>query len=272
MPRRKISSPVEIIPLAGLRILVSRAKSQASGFAAELKQLGAQVIEIPFIEVRSPASYRPLDEALDRIAEYDWLIVTSANAADALFARAQTRNVPFANLNHLQVAAIGPATARALVKHGLEVDVVPDEYIAESVVRSLRKLVRGKSVLLVRAKVARDVIPNELRKAEAQVTIVEAYETVVPGRSRQRMARLMQHPQKMPHIVTFTSSSTVQNFVALVGKRAAKSKAFSATRFASIGPVTSATLRGFGLEPHIRAKQSTVTGLTEAIVKAMKKR
>lgn len=263
-------------PLAGVRILVSRAKTQAGGLATDLAALGAQVLTIPFIEIRKPSSYRALDAALKQIAEYDWLILTSVNGVDALFARMEMRGVAAEDLNHLQVAAIGPATAKAITRHGLLVDVMPDEYVAESVVRSLRKLVKGKRVLLVRAKVARDVIPNELRKAGAEVAVVEAYETVVPARSRQRMARLLQQPEKMPHIITFTSSSTVKNFAELIGKRAAgqmaKGKAFAGTRFASIGPVTSATLRSFGLEPHIRAKEYTIPGLTAAILKATGKR
>jgi uroporphyrinogen-III synthase len=263
-------------PLAGVRILVSRAKAQAGGLAGDLCGLGAQVLTIPFIEIRKPASYRALDAALQQIAEYDWLILTSVNGVEALFARMQKRGVPPENLNHLQVAAIGPATAKAIAKHGMDVDVMPDEYVAESVVRRLRKLVKGKRVLLVRAKVARDVIPNELRKAGAVVAVVEAYETVVPARSRQQIARLMQRPEKMPHVITFTSSSTVKNFVQLIGKRAVaqivKGKAFVGTRFASIGPVTSATLRSFGLEPHIRAKEYTIPGLTAAILKATSKR
>ena len=113
----------------------------------------------------------------------------------------------------LRIAAIGPATKKAIEQRGNKVDVVPKEYVAESVVRSLRKRVNGKRVLLVRAKVARDVIPRELRKAGARVDIVEAYETVVPHSSRKQLRDALRNPQRRPHVVTFTSSSTVRNFV-----------------------------------------------------------
>ena len=123
------------------------------------------------------------------------------------------------NLKHLSIAAIGPATKKAIEQRGVKVDVVPKEYVAESVVRSLRRRVKGKRVLLVRAKVARDVIPRELRRAGAQVDVVEAYETVVPQSSRTRLQSALKNPRRRPHVVTFTSSSTVRNFVALLGAR-----------------------------------------------------
>ncbi len=145
-------------------------------------------------------------------------------------------------------------------------DVVPKEYVAESVVRSLRRRVKGKRVLLVRAKVARDVIPRELRKAGAHVDVVEAYETVVPKSSRTRLRSVLGNPRRAPHVITFTSSSTVRNFVALVGPRKAK---FDGIRLASIGPVTSSTLRELGLRVDIEAKEFTIPGLVEAILRAL---
>ena len=145
----------------------------------------------------------------------------------------------------LRIAAIGPATKKAIEQRGVKVDVVPKEYVAESVVRSLRRRVKGKRVLLVRAKVARDVIPRELRKAGAQVHVVEAYETVVPQSSRTRLRDALSNPRRRPHVVTFTSSSTVRNFVALLGAR--QRADLDEVRLASIGPVTSSTLRESGL-------------------------
>ena len=170
------------------------------------------------------------------------------------------------SLKHLHVAAIGPATKKAIEQRGAHVDVVPKEYIAESVVRSLRKRVKGKRVLLVRAKVARDVIPQELRKVGAQVDVVEAYETVVPQSSRTRLRSVLRNPRRRPHVVTFTSSSTVRNFVALLG---ASAGSLDEIRCASIGPVTSATLRELGLRVDIAAKEFTIPGLVEAIVAAV---
>jgi uroporphyrinogen-III synthase len=164
----------------------------------------------------------------------------------------------------LRVAAIGPATRKAIEQRGIKVDVMPKEYIAESVVRSLKGKVKGKRVLLVRAKVARDVIPRELRKAGAHVDVVEAYETVVPQSSRRRLQAALTNPNKRPNVVTFTSSSTVKNFVELLGTR--RKSALDGVQTASIGPVTSATLRELGLPVDIAAREFTIPGLVAAIV------
>jgi uroporphyrinogen-III synthase len=147
----------------------------------------------------------------------------------------------------------------------VKVDVVPKEYVAESVVRSLRRRVKGKRVLLVRAKVARDVIPRELRKAGARVDVVEAYETVVPQSSRARLRAALKSPGQRPHVVTFTSSSTVRNFVALLGGSRVH-PSLDGILTASIGPVTSSTLREFGVGVDVEAKKFTVPGLVHAIV------
>ncbi len=252
--------------LSGVRVLVGRARHQAGALSGELRKLGATVLEIPFIEIRGPRSFRPLDSALKNLAAYDWLILTSANGVEAMWERMAKLRLAKANLKHLHIAAIGPATKKAIEKRGLRVDVVPKEYVAESVVRSLRRRVKGKRVLLVRAKVARDVIPRELRKAGAQVDVVEAYETVVPKSSRTRLRQALANPQKRPHVVTFTSSSTVRNFVELLGSR---KRSLQGVRFASIGPVTSATLREVGLGVDIAAKEFTIAGLVKTIVSAV---
>ncbi len=249
--------------LAGVRVLVGRARHQAGALSGELRKLGATVLEIPFIEIRKPRSFRPLDSALRNLAEYDWLILTSVNGVEAMWKRLAKLRLRKTNLKQLCIAAIGPATKKAIEKRGVKVDVVPREYMAESVVRSMRRRVKGKRVLLVRAKVARDVIPKELRKAGAQVDVVEAYETVVPKSSRVRLRKALRNPERRPHVVTFTSSSTVRNFVALLG--AARSS-LNGMRLASIGPVTSSTLREVGLRADIAAKEFTIPGLVKAIV------
>src|ERR1700741_1981978 len=156
-------------PLAGERVLITRAKDQAGSLADELEGLGASVSEIPVIEIRPPPSYVGLDATLANIANYDWLILTSVNGVDALFARMRTLGLGPETLLHLNIAAIGPATREQIEEHGLPVDVVPEKYVAESVVEALRDQISGKRVLLVRAKVARDVIPEELRKFGARV-------------------------------------------------------------------------------------------------------
>lgn len=272
-------------PLSGVRVLVGRARHQAGALSAELRKLGATVLEIPFIEIRKPRSFKSLDSALKNLASYDWLIVTSVNGVDAMwerlailqlgdrvlreghdFSRAVKGRKRDSGLavegRRPRIAAIGPATQKAIERHGIKVDVVPKEYIAESVVRSLHKRVKGKRVLLVRAKVARDVIPTALRKKGAHVDVVEAYETVVPQSSRTRLRAALKNPRGRPHLITFTSSSTVRNFVTLIG---ADKALINGVQLASIGPVTSSTLRELGLPVNISAKEFTIPGLVEAI-------
>jgi uroporphyrinogen-III synthase len=272
-------------PLRGIRVLVGRARHQAGSLSSELRHLGAQVVEIPFIEIRKPRSFNPLDTALKNLAAYDWLILTSVNGVEAMWDRLEQISPqgkwksrpsgPRKRLNgsralaledRLRIAAIGPATKKAIEQRGLAVDVVPKEYVAESVVRSLKSKVKGKRVLLVRAKVARDVIPRELRKAGAHVDVVEAYETVVPRSSRTRLQAALSNLRQRPHVVTFTSSSTVRNFADLLGRP--KPKNLDGILTSSIGPVTSATLRELGFPVHIAAKEFTIPGLVAAIVES----
>lgn len=249
--------------MSDIRILVGRARHQAGALSSGLRQLGATVIEIPFIEIRRPRSYKPLDSALKNLGDYDWLILTSVNGVEAVWERMQKLGLTKKQFQHLKIAAIGPATRKAIERRGIKVDVVPEEYVAESVVKSLRKQVAGKRILLARAKVARDVIPRELRKLGAEVDVCEAYETVVPRSSRIRLRAILRDPKKAPHVLTFTSSSTVKNFLALAGKTLWQKAA--RPRFASIGPVTSSTLRELGFPVDIEARKYTIPGLIQAI-------
>lgn len=261
-------------PLTGLRILVGRARHQASALSAGLRSLGAEIVEIPFIEIRRPSSFKPLDATLKNILAYDWLILTSVNGVEAVGERIRRLRLRESQLAHLKIAAIGPATAHAVERLGLNVYVIPQEYVAESVVKSLRDRVKGKRVLLARAKVARDVIPRELRKLGARVDVVEAYETVMPPSSRRRLLALLRDPKRRPNVITFTSSSTVRNFVALLSAKSRRQgrlrhvALLDGIKFASIGPVTSSTLREFGMTPHVEARKYTIPGLLEAIARA----
>ncbi|HZW92671.1 MAG TPA: uroporphyrinogen-III synthase [Candidatus Eremiobacteraceae bacterium] len=288
---KKNKSP-KSLPLRGVRVLIGRARHQAGALSAELRKLGATVLEIPFIEIRKPRSFGPLDSALQNLTSYDWLILTSANGVEAMWdrlaklhlgdrvlreghdfsraAKGQKRDAALAAEGRRpRISAIGPATKKAIEQRGVHVDVVPKEYIAESVVRSLRSKVKGKRVLLVRAKVARDVIPTRLRKAGAHVDVVEAYETVVPESSRTRLRAALANPRRRPHVVTFTSSSTARNFVGLLHSRGTRTPGLQGILVASIGPVTSSTLRELGLRVDIAAKEFTIPGLVEAIVRAI---
>jgi uroporphyrinogen-III synthase len=252
-------------PLSGLRVVVGRARHQASALSSGLSELGAEVLAIPFIEIRRPSSYRALDSALKNLADYDWLILTSVNGADALWERMNKLELTKQSWSSLKVATIGPATKKAIEKHGLKVDVVPEHYVAESVVENLKNQVQGKRVLLARAKVARDVIPRELRNLGAHVDVVEAYETIIPESSRERLKAALKSEKHRPHMIAFTSSSTVKNFLDLIGRKITRNQ-LKDIQFASIGPITSATLREFGLPVHIEAKQYTIPGLIKAIV------
>jgi uroporphyrinogen-III synthase len=278
---RRTAGETPAVPLRGLRVLVGRARHQASALSSGLRDLGAEVLEIPFIEIRKPRSYKALDSALKNLSDYDWLIQTSVNGVEALWERLRRLRLSGAHLAHLKIAAIGPATKRALEAHGLKVSVVPKEYVAESVVASLRRKIKGKRVLLARAKVARDVIPRELSKLGARVDVVEAYETVVPQSSRKQLWATLSDGERRPGVIAFTSSSTARNFVALLGKSRGRGRPRHTTRglarqldgvrLASIGPVTSSTLRELGLPVDIEAREYTIPGLIEAIVAHQKK-
>ena len=266
---RKSRAPKNKLPLAGVRVVVGRARHQASALSSGLRELGATVFEIPFIEIRKPRSHKPLDSALKNLRDYDWLILTSVNGVHAVWHRLHRLGLTNKQLKHLKVAAIGPATKKAIEKQGIKVNVVPEEYVAESVVQSLRDRVANKRVLLARARVARDVIPRELRKLGAQVDVVEAYETVIPKSSRTRLRAMLKDSNHRLHVITFTSSSTVRNFVTLLGKnmwpRPRKASPLDGIRLASIGPITSSTLRELGLPVDIEANEYTIPGLIKAL-------
>lgn len=267
------------LPLAGRRVLVTRALQQAGKLSDGLKALGAEPVEVPVLEIRPPDSFEPLDKALRKLEAhsadaYHWLILTSANTVNTVAARCSLLGIDVSGIKLLSVAAVGSATAEAARKAGFRVTLVPDSYHSEGLVAAFGNSVAGKRVLLARAKVARDVIPTELRRAGAHVDVIEAYETVIPQSSRTSLQAVFKNPRRRPHVVTFTSSSTVKNFVDLIESprpRTAKSRArlLQGIRMASIGPVTSQTLRDLSLPVDIAAKQFTIPGLVQAIVKSL---
>jgi uroporphyrinogen-III synthase len=186
------------------------------------------------------------------------------NGVETLFERYHRQGLPIVDMQHLLVVAIGPATAAAIQSEGVSVSLVPEKYVAESVVEALRgKITRHSRVLLVRAKIARDVLPDELRKTGAHVEVIEAYETAVPEGAAARLKEVFADSATQPHIVTFTSSSTVTNFLVLLGPD--RSSALEGVKLASIGPVTTATLKQAGLTPDIEASEYTMQGLVTAI-------
>ena len=262
----RVAELVTAGPLRGKRIVVTRAHTQAEGLSSLLRGYGAEVVEAPVIEVRPPDSFEALDQALNNILQYDWLILTSVNGVEALFSRLVPLRLSVDSLQHLKIAAIGPATEERIQDHGLVVDLVPPRYVAEEVVRMLRKQVKGERVLLVRAKVARDVIPEELRRAGAQVDVADAYQTVIPEGAKERLLEVFAHGA--PDAITFTSSSTVKNFLSVVLGTEIPAK-LAKTKFASIGPVTSETLREYALPVHVEADEFTMDGLAQALVREL---
>jgi len=249
-------------PLAGRQIVVTRARGQAGALAARLKHLGAEVVEFPTIEIRPADDYGPLNAAIRRIASYDWLIFTSANGV-RFFLERVTACGESVDRVCARVCAIGPATRRAAEKAGFRVDLMPAEYVAESLVAAFAgEDLAGKRLLLPRAAVARDVVPAELARRGAEVEVVEAYRTAIPE-GAPALARKIFGGARKPDWITFMSSSTVANFVAAAG-----AEALAGVRVASIGPVTTATARRHGIPVTAEARTYTVEGLIEAILEA----
>jgi uroporphyrinogen-III synthase len=258
----------DTLPLTGRRILVTRAVQQVGKLSDGLKALGAEPVEVPVLEIRPPDSYEPLDKAIAKLAPpqpFDWLILTSVNTVQTVAARCVMLNVDVSEIKALRVAAVGSATAEAARKAGFRVTVVPDSYNSEGVVAALGSSVLGKRVLLARAKVARDVIPDALTAAGALMTVVDAYQTALPDGAREALVEAL---RVGVDAATFTSSSTVRN-LAEVAREAgiAFPLACSAglVKAISIGPVTSATLREFGWEPAGEAGASDIPGLIAAV-------
>ena len=248
--------------LAGKRIVITRGRDRAGVLADRLAALGAEVISIPTIEIREPKSWEPLDEAIRRLEEFDFLLVTSASGVRNFLARLGACGRTIGDLDRLEIGAIGPITTQEFSRAGVSVDFVPREYRAEGLLQVLvSRDLRGKRFLIPRAKVARDLVPRVLTEMGARVTVVEAYETVRPSFSSGELDRLLSPP---PDMITFTSSSTASNFVALLGEPRAR-EVLSAAAVASIGPITSETLCALGASVDAEARVSTMVGLVDAI-------
>jgi len=252
-------------PLVGRRVLVTRAVQQAGKLSDGLKALGAEPVEVPVLEIRPPASFEPLDAALRKLDWFHWLILTSANTALTISARCSLLGIDVSEIKLLSVAAVGSATAEAARKAGFRVTLVPDSYHAEGLVAAFGNSIAGKRVLLARAMVARDVIPDALAKAGAEMTVVDAYQTVLPDGARELLAEALRVGLDA---ATFTSSSSVRN-LAEVAREAGVDFPFAGVPAVSIGPVTSATLREFGWEPAGEAAASDIPGLIAAVLQGL---
>ena len=252
----------ERLPLFGKRIVITRTREQAGRLREMLEELGAQVVEIPTIEIRPPASWEPLDSAIRRLEEFQYLLVTSTNGVRNFLTRIHSCGRDVRDLKGLTIGAIGPATAAEFARTGVKVDFVPKEYRAEGLLESLSGHdLTGKAFLIPRAKVARDLVPRALKDRGARVEVVEAYETVAPQFAEGEIERLL---TPAPHMVTFTSSSTASNFAKIVGQEEIR-RLLTGVAVASIGPITSETVRKLGLTVAVEAKVSTISGLIDEI-------
>jgi uroporphyrinogen III methyltransferase/synthase len=255
-------------PLTGRTVVVTRAASQAGEFVSELERSGANVIVCPTIEIAEPESYERLDEAIDHLYGYDWLIFTSANAIEFFLRRLNTRGGKVEDLDEIRVCAIGQASADKLRDAHVHVDVVPSEAKAEGVFAALSEYAggaehfRGLNILLPRAAVGRDYLPKALEEAGARVDVVTAYRTVIPENlDRGRLSAMLAGGADC---IAFTSSSTVKN-LALLFDTHDLSKILSGVAIACIGEITGETAREHGLKPDIQPVQSTVKDLANAI-------
>jgi uroporphyrinogen-III synthase len=252
-------------PLAGRRVLVTRAAHQAGKLSDGLRTIGAEPIEVPVLEIQPPASYEPLDNALLQFERYDWLILTSVNAVHALLERVAALGVVTPSSSP-QVAAIGSSTAQAARDAGFKVDLTPESYVAESLVSRLKDQTAGKRFLLARAAVARDVIPDALREAGAVVDVVDAYRNAIPEAAPQQ---LLQAIAQGLDAATFTSSSSVTHLADVA--RAAHLAFPLNVPAISIGPITSKTLREHNWPPAAEADSSDISGLIEAVIRFFSK-
>jgi uroporphyrinogen III methyltransferase / synthase len=250
----------EKLPLFGQRIVVTRAREQAGALTELLHSLGAETIELPTIEIQPAQDYAPLDNAIANLRDYAWLIFTSANGVRFFLERLDRSKADLRSIEG-RICAIGPATKEALERFHLKVDCVAKEYVAEGLLEALAPYdLTGSRILIARAAVARDLLPTELARRGAHVDVVEAYRTVTPPGLATHAASVL---ARKPTWVTFTSSSTAQNLINAVGVEALRE-----VRCASIGPITSATLRQNGIPVALEAPEYTIPGLVQALLGA----
>ena len=251
-------------PLFGKRILVTRPEGQAGCFIKTLSELGAQHLLFPTIKIAPPSSWKQLDRAIEDLSAYDWILFTGANGVRYFFERLHSAKKDARYLNGIKIGAIGPKTKRALMGRGVCPDLVPDKYRAESVVEELERYsLGGKRILLPRPLIARDYIARKLRGLGAIVDVVEAYQTVQPEYSQGLIGKVFKNGKA--DMITFTSPSTVTNFLALV-KGKPISEEIRKMKIACIGPVTAQRATEAGLKVSVVPDEYTVDGLTRAIV------
>ena len=242
-----------------LRVLVTRSPHQASALADGLRAAGMEPVLVPTIEIVPPKSFASLDAVVSSLASFEWLVFTSANAVE-VFASRVSRETAMP-----KIAAIGPATKRALEQAGLVVELMPEVAVAESLADTLRPVVRGKRVAIVRAEAARDVLVSRLEEAGAAVQVGVAYRNVVPAGSVERLREF--DVEGWPDAVTFTSASTARNLVALLDEAGVLLP--ESVKRVSIGPVTSLAMLELGIPPHAAAKEAGIAALVAAVAEIL---
>lgn len=246
-------------PLFGKKIIVTRSREQASVLSEKLEELGAEVVEFPVIKIVPPKDTTAVDEAISKLDSFDWIVFTSANGVERFIQRLFELSLDVRAIGRAKLAAIGPATASALEHYGLRVDYIPSEFVAEAVVREFPDP-SGKHILIARAKDAREILPEKLEELGADVTVATVYETVVEDSDADIVREMIAEGEI--NAVTFTSSSTVKNFVSLLNG----TKVPTDVTIACIGPITADTARELGFEPDVVAEEYTIDGLVTALL------
>ena len=247
--------------LFGKKIIVTRAREQASSLVEILEEEGAHVIEFPTIEIVEPEDYSELDRAIQMIKNYNWIIFTSVNGVKYFMKRLKYHGKDVRILNGINICAIGPKTSEIFENFGITPDLIPEKYQAEYIIEGLKKIgISGKRFLLPRAKVARDILPERIKKLGGIIDVVTVYETKMPDTNRDEVINYLK--EKKIDYITFTSSSTVKNFMEMIGDK----NLLKNVKIVSIGPITSETIRGFNLKVDIEAKDFTIEGIKEAII------
>ena len=249
-------------PLFGKRIVVTRATQQAQSLTDKLRELGADVVEMPATQI-ARLDLTPLREAIHQLTTFDWLILTSQNAVGIFWEQLLGEGRDARALAGLKIAAVGPATAGALLEHGITIDVIPERFVAEGLLDVLRARedVAQSKVLYVTGEGARDVLPRGLRELNAEVTVIEAYRSIADGEGADRLAKALEADKI--DLVTFTSGSAVRGYVDAVGSDLAQK-----VPAASIGEQTSIALRDAGIEVKAEAEESNLDGLVAAVLSA----
>ncbi len=256
----------ETRPLFGKRILVTRAREQAGELSQLLRSYGGDPIECPTIQIVPPAGWSELDEALAGLNRYHWLVFTSVNGVRPFMERLRHNGLDARALSGLKLCCIGPRTAEELARHGLHADLVPSEFQAEGVIEVLKAAgVAGQRVLIPRAEVAREILPEQLRALEAEVQVVTVYRTILPSVDVERLKEFFR--QREMHVVTFASSSTVRNFCQLFKNPEEMKELTAQSAVACIGPITAQTAAEAGLSVTIMPAENTIPALAEAIVR-----